>query len=114
MIVATIDLSPGVPDLAAFPRTAWLHAERAVLNHLAPSDFGYGDPRGTPALRLAVANWLARNRGIRVDPTEVIIVAGVAQALGLLAQVLRGEGMTEVAVENPRAGWSSTATDAAS
>ena len=37
----------------------------------------------------AVARWLARNRGIRVDPGEVIIVAGVAQALGLLAQVLR-------------------------
>jgi GntR family transcriptional regulator/MocR family aminotransferase len=100
-VPARIDLSPGVPDLAAFPRTAWLRAERAVLNDLAPADFGYGDPRGTPALRLAVANWLARNRGIRVDPDEVIIVAGVAQALGLLAQVLRRHGIAKVAVEDP-------------
>jgi GntR family transcriptional regulator/MocR family aminotransferase len=98
---ASIDLSPGVPDLAAFPRTAWLRAERGVLNHLTPSDLGYGDPKGTPALRLAVANWLARNRGIRVNPTEVVIVAGVAQALGLLAQVLRHDGIAKLGVEDP-------------
>ncbi|WP_206078004.1 MocR-like pyridoxine biosynthesis transcription factor PdxR [Prauserella endophytica] len=98
---ARIDLSSGVPDLAAFPRSAWLRAERAVLGRLAPADFGYGDPRGTPALRTAVATWLARYRGIRVDPAEVVVVAGVAQALGLLAQVLRDNGITTVAVEDP-------------
>jgi GntR family transcriptional regulator / MocR family aminotransferase len=98
---ARIDLSPGVPDLAAFPRSAWLRAERAVLDRLAPSDFGYGDPRGTPALRGAVSHWLARNRGIRVDPAEVVVVAGVSQALGLLAQVLRADGIDAVAVEDP-------------
>ncbi|MFB9305853.1 aminotransferase class I/II-fold pyridoxal phosphate-dependent enzyme, partial [Kibdelosporangium philippinense] len=96
-----IDLSPGVPDLAAFPRTAWLRAERTVFNTLEPAEFGYGDPRGTPKLRLAVATWLARTRGIRVDPSEVVIVAGVAQALGLLAQVLQADGITRVAVEDP-------------
>src|SRR5688500_14903711 len=26
-----VDLSPGVPDLSAFPRSTWLRAERAVL-----------------------------------------------------------------------------------
>jgi GntR family transcriptional regulator/MocR family aminotransferase len=100
-IPARIDLSPGVPDLAAFPRAAWLRAERAVLGDLSPADFGYGDPRGTPALRRAVAGWLARTRGIRADPDEVIIVAGVAQALALLAQVLRETGIAEMATEDP-------------
>lgn len=99
--VARIDLSPGVPDLAAFPRAAWLRAERTVLATLAPADFGYGDPRGTPALRVAVAGWLARNRGISVDPAEVVVVAGVAQALVLLAQVLRERGIATIAVEEP-------------
>jgi GntR family transcriptional regulator / MocR family aminotransferase len=56
---ALIDLSPGTPDLAAFPRGAWLRAERTVLNDLSPASFGYGDPRGAPAFRTAVANWLA-------------------------------------------------------
>ena len=98
---ARIDLTPGVPDLAAFPRAAWLRAERAVLSNLSASAFGYGDPAGTPRLRLAVANWLARNRGIKADPDDIIIVAGVAQALGLIAQVLGRAGITEIAVEDP-------------
>jgi GntR family transcriptional regulator / MocR family aminotransferase len=85
----------------AFPRAAWLRAERSVLANLSASDFGYGDPRGTPALRASVARWLARNRGIGVDPGEVIIVAGVAQAIGLIAQVLGNEGVHEIAVEDP-------------
>ncbi len=98
---ARIDLSPGVPDLAAFPRTAWLRAERAVLRDLATHDFGYGDPRGTPALRRAVADWLARNRGIRADPEDVLVVAGAAQALALAGEVLRADGLDVVAVEDP-------------
>ncbi|MGW6617651.1 MocR-like pyridoxine biosynthesis transcription factor PdxR [Streptomyces erythrochromogenes] len=96
-----IDLSPGVPDLTAFPRTAWIQAERRVLAALTPADFGYGNPQGAPALREAVVGWLARNRGIRADPDEVVIVAGVAQALGLLAQVLRERGVHRIAVEDP-------------
>ncbi|MEV0286258.1 MULTISPECIES: PLP-dependent aminotransferase family protein [unclassified Kribbella] len=98
---ARIDLTPGVPDLAAFPRAAWLKAERAVLSDLESAEFGYGDPAGTPALRRAVANWLARNRGVTAHPDDLIIVAGVSQAIGLVAQVLRSRGITEMAVEDP-------------
>lgn len=98
---ARIDLTPGVPDLAAFPRAAWLRAERQVLGRLSPADFGYSDPRGAPPFRQAVANWLARNRGVRVTPGEVIVVAGVAQALGLVAQVLTGAGIRQIALEDP-------------
>jgi GntR family transcriptional regulator/MocR family aminotransferase len=96
-----IDLSPGVPDLAAFPRGAWLRAERTVLGTLSPASFRYGDPRGALPFRTAVANWLARNRGIAARPEQVIIVAGVAQALALLARVLRQAGLTAIAVEDP-------------
>lgn len=98
---ATIDLTPGVPDLTAFPRADWLRAERTVLRRLAAADLGYGDPCGAPALRQAVAAWLARNRGISVDPVEVIIVAGVSQALGLLAQAFAAAGIDRIAVEDP-------------
>jgi GntR family transcriptional regulator/MocR family aminotransferase len=96
-----VDLSPGLPDLAAFPRSAWLRAERVVLTDLAPASFGYGDPRGAAAFRAAVANWLARNRAIRATPAEVIITAGVAQGLALLARSLRQAGLSEIAVEDP-------------
>ncbi|MFF9274695.1 aminotransferase-like domain-containing protein [Streptomyces griseosporeus] len=98
---ATADFTPGRPDLAAFPRAAWLRAERAVLGGLSAEHLGYGDPRGAPALRRAVAGWVARNRGVRVTPDEVLIVSGTAQALTLLHPVLRAEGVDAVAVEDP-------------
>ncbi len=96
-------LSPGVPDLSAFPRAAWLSAERAVLRDLSATALGYGDPRGAPALRLAVARWLARNRGVGADPEDVIVVAGVAQAQTLLGEVLVADGVRAAAVEDPGA-----------
>ncbi|MFC4499804.1 MULTISPECIES: PLP-dependent aminotransferase family protein [Streptomyces] len=98
---ARIDLTPGRPDLTAFPRTAWLRAERALLTGLSADELGYGDPRGTPQLRRAVANWLARTRGMRADPADILIVAGIAQALTLLHPVLRADGIDAVAVEDP-------------
>lgn len=95
---AEIDMSPGVPDLAGFPRTAWSRAERAVLSTASAAEFGYGDPRGAPALRSALAGWLARTRGVRAEPDDIIVVSGVAQALALLAQRLHGAA---IAVEDP-------------
>ncbi|WP_264936821.1 PLP-dependent aminotransferase family protein [Streptomyces sp. A012304] len=96
-----VDFTPGRPDLTAFPRSAWLRAERAVLGELSAEHLGYGDPRGAPELRRAVAGWLARGRGIRVEPDEVLVVAGTAQALTLLHPVLRADGIDAVAVEDP-------------
>jgi GntR family transcriptional regulator/MocR family aminotransferase len=96
-----IDLSPGVPDLAAFPRAAWLRAERQVLQDLSAADLGYGDPRGSARLRAELSGWLARHRGVRADPGQILVVAGVAQALALLAQILRSRGSTAIAVEDP-------------
>jgi GntR family transcriptional regulator/MocR family aminotransferase len=96
---AEIDLSPGVPDLSGFPRAAWLRAEKLVLEQASVTDLGYGDPRGSRWLRTQLAGWLARTRGLRADPDDIIIVTGVAQALALLARVLRDLG--EIAVEDP-------------
>ncbi|AEW98211.1 MocR-like pyridoxine biosynthesis transcription factor PdxR [Streptantibioticus cattleyicolor] len=98
---ARVDFTPGLPDLTAFPRAAWLRAERAVLAELSAGNLGYGDPRGAPQLRRAVAGWLATSRGIRVEPHEVLVVAGTAQALTLLHPVLRADGIEGVAVEDP-------------
>ena len=88
-----------MPDLSGFPRTAWLRAEKLVLEQASVADLGYGDPRGSQWLRTELAGWLARTRGLRADPDDIIVVTGVAQALALLAQVLRDLG--EIAVEDP-------------
>ena len=98
---AEIDLSPGVPDLSGFPRVAWLRAEKLVLEQASVADLGYGDPRGSQWLRTELAGWLARTRGLRADPDDILVVTGVAQALALLAQVLRARAVGEIAVEDP-------------
>jgi GntR family transcriptional regulator/MocR family aminotransferase len=102
---AEIDLSPGVPDLGGFPRAAWLRAERSVLERASVADLGYGDPRGSGWLRQELASWLARTRGLRTDPGDIIVVTGVAQALALLAQWLaprlKARADSGIAVEDP-------------
>ncbi|WP_424217718.1 PLP-dependent aminotransferase family protein (plasmid) [Streptomyces sp. BI20] len=96
-----VDLTRGVPDLGAFPRAAWLRREREVLAELPAIALAYGDQRGVPGLRRVIAARLARTRGVHADPEAVVIVSGVAQALGLLAPVLRVDGVDAVAVEYP-------------
>ena len=46
-----VDLSPGLPDLSAFPRAAWARAVRDVLRDTPDHVLNYGDSRGAPALR---------------------------------------------------------------
>ncbi|WP_251094618.1 PLP-dependent aminotransferase family protein [Streptomyces sp. Caat 7-52] len=94
------DLIPGTPDLAAFPRTEWLKAGRRALA-TAPFDaLGYGDPRGRPELRSALAGYLARARGVRTRPDSIVITAGFAHALRILGTLLRTRGARSVAVES--------------
>lgn len=97
------DVSSGMPDLSAFPRAAWLKAERTVLATASERELGYADPQGVPALRAALASWLARSRGVVVEPDRVVVTAGVTGALSLLAQVLGERGVESWAVEDPGA-----------
>jgi len=95
----THNLVPGAPDLAAFPRAEWPRAARRALTD-APNDaLGYGDPRGRPELRTALAGYLARARGVRADPETMVITAGFSGALRILGPVLRASGVRTVAVE---------------
>ena len=96
-----VDLSPGLPDLSAFPRAAWLRCTRAVLAEVPAAALGYGDPQGHPRLRAELARWLSRSRGVRAAAEDVVVVAGVAQALALTAQVLVDRGDRDIAVEDP-------------
>ena len=97
----TLDLSPGLPDLSAFPRAAWVRAEREVLDTTSAGDLAYPDPRGHPVLRHRLADWLRRTRGVHASADDVIVVGGVAQGLALLARVLARRGRPEMAVEDP-------------
>jgi len=92
------DFFPGHPDLASFPRGAWLRATREVLRSTPDRSFGYPDPRGAAELRVALAAHLRRVRGVAADPSAVVVCAGAAQAFALLAGAL---GSPRLAVEDP-------------
>ncbi|WP_432136881.1 MULTISPECIES: PLP-dependent aminotransferase family protein [unclassified Streptomyces] len=98
---ARADFVPGTPDLSLFPRPAWAAAQRAVLADLAHHELGYPDPRGLPRLRTALAELLARRRGVVADPERIVVVSGVAQASALLGCVLHARGLDAVGVEDP-------------
>ncbi|MEV6666761.1 PLP-dependent aminotransferase family protein [Streptomyces nigra] len=94
------DLVPGTPDLAAFPRAEWLRAARRAFLAAPNQSLGYGDPRGRPELRTALAGYLARARGVRADPEHIVVCSGFVHGLRLLGQVLRARGVRTVAVES--------------
>jgi GntR family transcriptional regulator/MocR family aminotransferase len=93
------DLSPGRPDLAAFPRRAWLAASRRALGGAPDAALGYPDPRGDPGLREELSRYLGRVRGVQAPAERIVVCSGFQQALSLLSTALVHAGATRLAVE---------------
>ena len=94
---------PGFPDLAGFPHEAWLRSLRAGLRNSPLDALGYGDPRGVPTLREALATYLGRARGVDADPEHMLVCTGFMQGFSLLCRALRSRGIEQIALEDP--GW---------
>ena len=103
---APYSFHPGLPDLSAFPRAAWARAQRRVLRDSADASFGYGDVRGAPDLRRALAGYLGRSRGAMAEPERILVSSGFVQGLSLVCRALRARGVRRVALEDP--GWLGT------
>lgn len=82
----------GLPALDAFPRKLWSNLIVQAARGLQPADMANTDPIGLPALRHAVAGYLAVARGIRCSPAQVLITAGFQGALALVRHVLLRHG----------------------
>jgi GntR family transcriptional regulator/MocR family aminotransferase len=95
------DFHPGTPDLASFPRAAWLRSLRTVLRALPNDQLGYADPAGTPALRAALTRYLGRARGVAVEGERVVVTSGLTQGVALACRALRARGARRIAVEDP-------------
>ena len=95
------DFRPGVPDLSAFPRGAWLRSTREALRHMPDAALGYTDPHGSDVLRQALSDYLARVRGVISDPSRLVITSGWAQGRHLMLRALKASGAKRVAVEDP-------------
>jgi GntR family transcriptional regulator/MocR family aminotransferase len=94
---------PGLPDLTGYPHKDWLRSVRAALRDSPLNALGYGDPRGVPALREALATYLGRVRGVDADPEHMLVSTGFMQGFSLLCRVLRNRGVEQIALEDP--GW---------
>ena len=59
-----------------------------------------GEAAGLPALRAAIASYLAKTRGIAADPSRIIITSGIQEGISLAARMFLHRGTTAV-VEDP-------------
>lgn len=82
----------GSPDLQAFPADLWRQLMQRRLRRDAAALMFYGDPQGLPALREAIARYLAQSRGVRCTAAQVLVLTSSQQALQLLASTLLDEG----------------------
>ncbi len=94
--VPTHNLMPGSPDVSDFPRSEWAASTRRALATAPTEALRMGDPRGRPELRDALAEYLARARGVRTSPESIVICAGVRHGVELLARVFGPRGTIAV------------------
>jgi GntR family transcriptional regulator / MocR family aminotransferase len=95
------DFRTGRPDVSLFPRSAWLASLRRALRDAPDARLDYGDPRGAPELRAALARYLGRVRGVACDPERVVVTSGMAQGMALFARALAAGGARRIAMEDP-------------
>lgn len=84
-----LKIDEGAPDGRLFPAELLARAYR-VAAHRASRDngFQYRDPRGSPALREAIATMLKSQRGLPVTAENICITRGSQNGIFLAAQVL--------------------------
>jgi GntR family transcriptional regulator/MocR family aminotransferase len=96
-----LDLLPGTPDLAAFPRARWAEAYRRALRSM-PNDLLAGRSLlATLPARAALTAHLRRTRQVQEDPTQLSLSTGATAGASWLTRVFVGLGHRRIAVEDP-------------
>lgn len=93
-----LTLRPGIPYVEPTADAGWRRAWREVSAQ--PPARGYEDAAGLPALRTALAEYVARTRGIACGPDNVLVTNGSAHGLRLLLSATRRPGES-IAIEDP-------------
>lgn len=81
-----------------FPLSVMTRTLRGVLTRYGEKLLIKSPNRGVSELREALARYLVRARGFRVDPAQIVVGSGAEYLYGLIAQIFRGEA---IAVEDP-------------
>lgn len=90
----------GVPAQDAFPFKLWSRILTRATRRAAAAPVTYPDPRGDPELRKEIAAYLGLARGIRCNPSQVLITGGFSGALGLATRALH-LGSMRAWIEDP-------------
>jgi len=88
------------PDYQAFPAALWNRLQNRRARHGGAGLLGYGEAEGLRALREALAGHLATSRGVRCDPSQVVVLSSSQQGFDLAARLVLDPG-DEAWVEEP-------------
>jgi len=90
--------APGIPDISAFPMSAWARIVRRQIDRAVLQ--AYDCDQGYLPLRQALSTYLRASRAVRCDADQIVITQGAQQAISLCAQVLLNRN-DEVLLEEP-------------
>ena len=76
---APVLMDAGTPYIDPRHGAGWRRAWREMSTAAPPR--GYDDPHGLPELRVLLAERLARTRGLRCDPDQVVVTSGTTDGL---------------------------------
>jgi GntR family transcriptional regulator/MocR family aminotransferase len=94
----TLNLASGVPDTRLVPSAALARAYRRAVRSRGATALDYGDPRGHPRLRSALAAMVSATRGLAATADSVVVTRGSQMGIDLVARALVSPG-DAVAVE---------------
>jgi len=83
---------PGVPEVRMFPARIWSRLHNRLLRKPSPALLTYPVGSGYLPLRIALADYLRTARGVRCEPDQIIITAGIHPSLQLITQLLCDPG----------------------
>jgi GntR family transcriptional regulator/MocR family aminotransferase len=91
---------PNVPALDQFPMTLWAQLASRRLRRASTRLLLSSGTMGYLPLREAIADYLARSRGVTCSADQVMVVSGVQEALDLVARLILDPG-DPVCLEDP-------------
>src|SRR6266481_4551048 len=88
----SVTLIAGLPAVDEFPIATWERLRAEVLAKKGAHLLRYASSRGDVDLRKAIASYLCDFRGARCHPDQIVIVAGMQQAMLMSAMALINPG----------------------
>ena len=93
-----IDFKTNAVDSDAFPFSTWIKLSKETM-YSSPELLNSGESQGDYELRESIAKYLHEFRGVKCDPEQIIVGAGIEYLLLLLTKILGDNNI--YAVENP-------------